>query len=79
VHVLAGVDAQAYQDSSNKMAKCFPNTNHVETKFDLSPSGFMIINASIKQSGAYDQRLIDFFRNSLTEPATQIAQTEPAK
>jgi len=32
----------------------------------LSPSGFSIINASLEQSEAYDQRLIDFFRNSLS-------------
>lgn len=64
--VLAGVDAQDFQESSSKLSKCFPAGNKIETKLDLSPSGFGIINASLEQSEAYDQRLIDFFRNSLS-------------
>jgi pimeloyl-ACP methyl ester carboxylesterase len=64
--LLAGLDAAAYQDSTSKLAKCFPANNRVETKTDLSPSGFSIINASMEQSENYEQRLIDFFRNSLT-------------
>lgn len=66
VLLLAGVDANAFQDSTAKLSKCFAPTNKVETKTDLSPSGFSIINASIDQSATYDQRLIDFFRNSLS-------------
>jgi pimeloyl-ACP methyl ester carboxylesterase len=65
VMLLSGVDAQQFQDSTARLARCFPAANRVETKFDLSPSGFGIINASIEQSEAYDQRLIDFFRASL--------------
>ena len=65
VMLLSGVDAQEFQDSTSRLSKCFPGTNRVETKLDLSPSGFGIINASIEQSEAYDQRLIDFFRNAL--------------
>ena len=65
VMLLSGVDAQEFQESTAKLSKCFPANNKVETKLDLSPSGFGIINASIEQSEAYDQRLIDFFRNSL--------------
>lgn len=64
--VLAGVDAQEFQESSSKLSKCFPGNNKIESKLDLSPSGFSIINASIEQSEAYDQRVIDFFRNSLS-------------
>jgi len=63
--VLAGVDAQDFQESSSKLTKCFPAGNKVEAKLDLSPSGFGIINASMEQSEAYDQRLINFFRDSL--------------
>jgi pimeloyl-ACP methyl ester carboxylesterase len=66
VLLLSGLDAQEFQDSTARLAKCFPANNAVETKLDLSPSGFGIINASIEQSEAYDQRLIDFFRNSLS-------------
>ena len=37
----------------------------VEAKTDLSPSGYGIMNASIDKSGAYDQKVIDFFRSAL--------------
>ncbi len=63
--LLAGLDAPGFQDSTAKLSKCFPVSNRIESKIDLSPSGFSIINASMEQSEAYDQRLIDFFRNSL--------------
>ncbi len=66
VLLLAGVDAQDFQESTSKLSKCFAANNKIESKTDLSPSGFSIINASMEQSEAYDQRLIDFFRNSLT-------------
>jgi len=66
VLLLAGVDAPEFQDSTSKLSKCFPSTTKVESKIDLSPSGFSIINASMEQSETYDQRLIDFFRNSLS-------------
>ena len=64
--LLAGLDAQAYQESTTKMSKCFAAGNKIENKLDLSPSGFGIINASMEQSEAYDRRLIDFFRDALT-------------
>ncbi|MGB2751736.1 MAG: hypothetical protein WBC19_06730 [Pyrinomonadaceae bacterium] len=66
IMLLAGVDAQDFQDSTSKLAKCFPVSNKFENKLDLSPSGYSITNASMEQSETYDQRLIDFFRNSLT-------------
>lgn len=65
VLLLAGVDAQDYQESTNRLTKCLPTNNQVAGKTDLSPSGFGIINASMEQAAAYDQRLIDFFRASL--------------
>ncbi len=65
VFLLAGVDAAEYQSATSKLAKCFPSSNRIQSKLDLSPSGFRIINASMEQSEAYDQRLIDFFRNAL--------------
>ena len=63
--LLAGVDAQEFQDSTAKLNKCFAVSNKIEAKTDLSPSGFSIINASMEQSESYDQRLIDFFRQAL--------------
>lgn len=66
VLLLAGVDGPAFQDSATKLAKCFAPSNKIETRSDLSPSGYSIINASIEQSDAYHQRVIDFFRASLS-------------
>lgn len=63
--LLAGVDAQDFQDSTPKVGKCFAGSNKVTGKTDLSPSGFSIINASMEQSETYNQRLIDFFRQAL--------------
>lgn len=65
VLLLAGLDAPAFQESTSKLAKCFPSGTRVESKTDLSPSGYSIVNASIEQSEAYDQRIIDFFRQAL--------------
>jgi pimeloyl-ACP methyl ester carboxylesterase len=65
IMLLAGVDAPEFQESTGKVVKCFPNGNKLETGLGLSPSGYSNTNASIEQSDAYDQRLIDFFRNSL--------------
>jgi len=64
--LLAGVDEQDFQESTSKLNKCFAPGNHVGGKVDLSPSGFSIINASMEQSASYDQRIIDFFSQSLT-------------
>lgn len=63
--LLAGLDSPTFQDSTSKLNRCFPGSNKIETKFDLSPSGYSIINASMGQSETYDQRVIDFFRASL--------------
>ncbi|HMT07590.1 MAG TPA: hypothetical protein PKA82_06265 [Pyrinomonadaceae bacterium] len=65
--LLAGVDGSAYQDSTSKLSKCLPVSNKIEIKTDLSPSGYSIINASMEQSDAYHQRVIDFFRTSLVD------------
>ena len=72
VMLLAGVDEVHFQDSTAKLSKCFRSTSTVDVKTDLSPSGFSIINASIEHSQAYDQRVIDYFRQSLGEPQVQV-------
>jgi pimeloyl-ACP methyl ester carboxylesterase len=64
--LLAGTDASDFQGSTTKLSKCFPAGTQVEAKVDLSPSGYSIMNASIEQAEGYDQRIIDFFRQSLT-------------
>lgn len=65
--LLAGVDGADYQEPTSRISKCFPVSNKIETKIDLSPSGYSIINASMEQSDAYHQRVIDFFRTSLPD------------
>lgn len=66
VLLLAGVDAPNFQESTTRLGKCFPGSTKTESKTDLSPSGFSIMNASMEQSEAYDQRLIDYFRSVLS-------------
>ena len=65
VMLLAGVDASDFQSSTLRLSKCIQGSVGVETKVDLSPSGYSIMSASLEQSAAYDQRIIDFFRETL--------------
>jgi hypothetical protein len=65
VMLLAGADAPRFQDSTAKLAKCFPASVKVEAKTDLNPSGYSLTNASLEQSEAYDKRIIEFFKQSL--------------
>lgn len=67
VLLLAGVDAPDLQESTTKAAKCFAPNSTVTVKSDLSPSGIGITNSSIDISAAYDQRIIDFFKESLSK------------
>lgn len=68
VLLLGGLDAPDFQESTSKLSKCFPANSMVESKTDLSPSGYSIVNASIELSENYDQRVIDFFRQALGPP-----------
>ncbi|HEX2639298.1 MAG TPA: hypothetical protein VHL50_01950 [Pyrinomonadaceae bacterium] len=65
VLLLAGLDAPDFRESTSKLSKLFPPSTRVESKTDLSPSGYGIMKASIELSEAYDQRVIDFFRTAL--------------
>ncbi len=62
--LLAGADAPDLQNSTAKLNRCFPNSTKVEVKTDLNPSGYGLMNASLEQSAAYDQRIIEFFKNA---------------
>lgn len=64
VLLLGGLDAPDYRSSTQELSKCLPTSDQAETKTDLSPSGYGIADASIDQADAYDQRVIDFFRQS---------------
>lgn len=67
VLLLAGSDAPDLQDSTAKLNRCFPNGTRVEAKTDLNPSGYNLMKASLEQSAAYDQRVIEFFKNALND------------
>jgi len=65
VLLLAGLDTPNLNDSTAKLNRCFPGGTNIEAKTDLNPSGFGLMNASLEQSAAYDQRVIEFFKSAL--------------
>ena len=65
VMLLGGSDAPDFQDSTNQVAKCFPNSTKIESKTDLNPSGIKIHKASLEQVSNYDLKIIDFFKRNL--------------
>lgn len=67
VLLLAGADAPNLQASTAKLDRCFPAGTKVETKTDLNPSGYGLVNASLEQSAAYDQRVIEFLKTALSD------------
>jgi pimeloyl-ACP methyl ester carboxylesterase len=82
VLLLAGADAPEYQESTSGVGRCFPVSTRTEVKTDLNPSGFNIMNASLEQSDAYDQRVITFFKQALgpaptLDPAASAAAPPP--
>jgi hypothetical protein len=66
VLVLAGVDSPDLQSSSIEIGKCLPNQSGNEIKTDLSISGTNLVNNSMEQADAYNQRIIEFFKKSLS-------------
>lgn len=66
VLLLAGADEPELQDSTTKISRCFPNSTVVETKMDFNLSGYGIMKASLEQADAYDQKVIEFFKNNLS-------------
>jgi pimeloyl-ACP methyl ester carboxylesterase len=72
VLLLAGLDTPELQESTAKLSRCFPGETKTEAKTDLNPSGYSLINASLEQSAAYDQRVIEFFKSALE--TDQLAQ-----
>lgn len=66
VLILSGNDTPVLQNSTSETAGCFPNQAAVEKKLDLMSAGYNMVNASLEQSEAYDQRVIEFFKRNLT-------------
>ena len=73
--LLAGLDAPDFQHSTSDLGECFPDSTQTDVKTDLSPSGISVINASVELSEAYDQRVIDFFRQNLGGQSITVAET----
>ncbi len=71
VSLLGGANNEALRDSTENLNKCFPNNNNIEVKFDLNPSSYKIENASNEQSSSYDQRVIEFFQQSLGDSESE--------
>lgn len=65
VLLLAGSDSERFQNSATDLKLCFPRGTSVEIKTDINPSGYNLANASIEQTTAYDQRVIEFFSRVL--------------
>jgi pimeloyl-ACP methyl ester carboxylesterase len=65
IMLLSGFDVPDLQASTTKLGRCIQSGPNVETKYDLSPSGYNIITASLEKSQDYEQRVIDFFRLAL--------------
>ena len=69
VLLIAGSDAPDFQDSTAKISRCFPNNTKVTAKTDFGLSGYGITNASLEQSESYNRKVIDFFKETLTNTA----------
>lgn len=69
--LLGGANKEALRDATENLSKCFPGNNQIEVKFDLNPSGYNIENASNELSNSYDQRVIEFFRQSLGDSESE--------
>ena len=67
VLLLSGLDNPDLQASTTKLGRCIQSGANVETRYDLSPSGYSIMTASMEKSQDYDQKVIDFFRLSLAD------------
>jgi pimeloyl-ACP methyl ester carboxylesterase len=63
VFLMASSDVPSFQKSTIELGKCF--TFAVESKTDLSISGYSTISSTGKQEEAYDQRVVEFFKKSL--------------
>lgn len=66
VLVLGGTDAPDLQQSTIELGKCLPNQAGNEIKTDLSLSGTNLVNNSMEQADAYNQKVIEFFKKSLS-------------
>ncbi len=65
VLLLTGGGTGILRDSTNTLARCFPDSSAVEVSSDLLVTGFNLPSATSQQSEAYDRRVIEFFDKAL--------------
>ncbi len=65
VLLLSGRDAGDLRDSTVDVARCFQEPANLETKTDLSLSGFKLPSATGEEGERYDRRVIDFLDRML--------------
>jgi pimeloyl-ACP methyl ester carboxylesterase len=65
VLLLAGADHPSLRDSTGSLVQCFPEPANLETKLDLSLTGFTLPSATGEQGEGYDRPVIDFFNKNL--------------
>lgn len=67
VMLLAGADAKHFQTTTSSLSSCFPTQTKITANTNLNPSGFGITLASSEQSNSYEQKVIYFFKESLSD------------
>jgi len=63
--LLAGADNGSLRDSTASLVKCFPDPANLESKLDLSVTGYTLPSATGEQGEGYDRPVIDFFNKNL--------------
>jgi hypothetical protein len=63
--LLGGADNDSLRESTASLVQCFPEPANVETKLDLSLTGFTLPSATGEQGESYDRPVIDFFNKNL--------------
>jgi pimeloyl-ACP methyl ester carboxylesterase len=65
VLLLAGEDDGYLLETTKSLTPCFPNPANLETRTNLSLSGFTLPSATGEQGEGYDRPVIDFFVKNL--------------
>ena len=65
VLLLAGGDNLSLRDSTASLVKCFLEPANLESKLDLSLTGYTLPSATGEQGEGYDRPVIDFFNKNL--------------
>ena len=66
IMLLAGPDTPYFQTSTSNLSSCFSQGNRVKAFTDLAPTGYDLTGATLEQADFYDQRIIYFFKEALS-------------